>query len=179
MTARSAASSSTVLAKILEVFPDYDHYTGESAVAAVESPFRLALGRVLKNWGDRLLDVIESHPQTLSRAQAEAIDTLVDSIGKSFRALNTPVAASEFDPADTSSIAALRTCDANILRLVEEVLDYTQSLKPRQLSTLWIDHNAFPLYRRLARLHRELEARNAILGIRLTGRTSIPVREQP
>jgi hypothetical protein len=168
MTARTAAISSPVLAQVLEAFPDYDRYGNAQVAQEAESPYRLAMGRLLKEWGDRLLDVMEGQPSSLTRTQAITIDTLVRSITESFEVLNSaaPIAV---DPRDGLRIEKLRRCDSAILRLLDEVLRLTNRLRQREFSGTWLTQNARPLYRRLRRLHRELAFRNALLVVSTEG----------
>jgi hypothetical protein len=162
MTARTAAISSPVLAHILEAFPDYGCYGNSQVAQEAESPYRLAMGQLLKEWGDRLLDVLESQPSSLTRTQAITIDTLVRAITANFEILNSmdPVAV---DPRDRRRIERLQRCDSTILQLLDEALHLTSLLRQREFSGSWLMQNARPLYRRLRRLQRELAMRNALL----------------
>lgn len=164
MTARSAATSSPDLNRILEAFPDYGCYGDSQVAQEAESPYRLAMGRLLKEWGDRLLDVLESQPGNLTRTQAITIDGLVRAITASFEILNSldPVGV---DPRDRHRIEKLQRCDGVILKLLDEALRLTSLLRQREFSGSWLTQNARPLYRRLRRLQRQLALRNALLVV--------------
>ncbi|NNM32152.1 MAG: hypothetical protein HKO53_03760, partial [Gemmatimonadetes bacterium] len=114
----AASVSPTEIASVLDALPDYSRYFQADRAHDEESPYRLALGRVAKDWGDQLLDIIEAKPTPLNHAQINLVDALLQGIGEIFRALN---ANGEIAPEtlDARTMRALRRCDGELLTSLE------------------------------------------------------------
>ena len=77
---RSASLSIPELSSLMDKMPIYRSYRSASEAAAAEHEFRHALGALLKECGERLLNVADSKSQILSSAMEDKIDDLVDGI---------------------------------------------------------------------------------------------------
>ncbi len=164
MTA-SAALSSPALVKLLETLPDYAMYDDLDSTHMVESGYRLALGRILKTWGDRILDLAEQPGTSLTRSQGATVDQIMEQIGTCFRQLN----AHEMSDCDTSSwrrARPLRQCDSMLLRVVESSQELATELRFREARGLWLERHGDSFHKRLRLAARQLERRNSLLGLK-------------
>lgn len=152
------------LAELIRTLPEYDGYGDADVAYHTESPFRLAIGRLLKDWGDRLLDIAEFQGNFLTQDQARAVDTLVQRISDVFRLLNCS-GRIVVDIANPELLRELRTTDARIVRLIEEALALASDLRRTDVSARWLRGTAGPFYRRLRRIARQAELRNQLLGL--------------
>lgn len=165
MTA-SAAVVSTRLIDVFDHVPEYTDYDCEDVVKELESEYRVALGRLAKAWGDSLLDLAEHPRAPLTKRETRTIDALLERISEVFEQLNTfervALPASEWKRRE-----ALKLADSTILHTLEETAELMRSLQPARGASLWLNHHAAPMYRRLRRLSKMLERRNRVLiGVR-------------
>lgn len=161
--ARAARTSTTELVGVLERLPHYDEYFDDGRAAELESAFRVGVGRMIKGWGDQLLDIAEAQPRTLSRQQTGMVDNLLHEIGEIFRVLNDM--ASLAPPSDDSRMESARRCDSRLLDSLDEAHRLVLRLRQREFSSIWLEQNAKPLHRHLRHIEKLLERRNRLLGV--------------
>lgn len=161
----AASVSPTGIASILESLPDYARFDRAESAADQEAPYRLAIGRMVKAWGDLLLDVMEIRPTPLNRNQGGMVDALLQAIGEIFQALN---ATGDINAGEVQSpqLRSLRHCDSDLLALLEECERVALSLKQKEFAGAWIDASSKPLYATLRGIHKQLTQRNRVLGLR-------------
>lgn len=161
----SADVVSRTLVEIFDSVPDYESYTDPEAIRTGEEAYRMALGKLAKNWGDQLLEIAEEPPTPLTSRDVHTLDALIEKVSAFLSQLN------DLDRARTLGTrgrrqAALRESDAAILKSVEETSRRMQTINgPRNIS-LWLKDNAAPVYRRLRRLGADLARRNQVLRAR-------------
>jgi hypothetical protein len=178
-----AAMVAPRLVDLIRALPEYEAYGDADTAYHSESPYRLAIGRLLKDWGDRLLDIAEFQGRFLSAEQARAIDALVQRISDVFRLLNCSGHIA-LDTRDRELLRELRGTDARLLRLLEESSELTGELRRSDMSVEWLRTTAGPLYRRLRRIRRQAQLRNELLGLtpeplaKPAQRVAQPQREQ-
>lgn len=163
MTFHAAAVVSSMMVEVFHHVPEYLDYDHADSVRHGESNYRVALGRVAKAWGDQLLDLAENPGTGLTRTETRTIDALLERISEIFAQLNA------FDPTelsvdDSQRRVDLREADGSILDTVEEGSALMRDLRMTQGASLWLHDHAGAMYRRLRRLTRQLEHRNAVLG---------------
>lgn len=161
----AASVSPTGIASILERLPDYARFDRVQSAHDEEVPYRLAIGRMVKAWGDLLLDVVEVRPSPLNRNQGGMVDALLQAIGEIFQALN---ADGEINVGSVRGpqLRSLRSCDSDLLQLIEVCERTTLTLKQKEFAGAWIDAESKPLYATLRRLHKQLTQRNRVLSLR-------------
>ena len=164
MTA-SAALSSPALVKLLETLPDYSMYDDLDTCHVVEAGYRLALGRILKAWGDRILDLVEQPGTSLTRSQHASVDQIMEQIGNCFRQLNAHE-TSDCDPSAWRRARPLRQCDSMLLRVIESSQDMASELRFREARGLWLERHGSAFHKRLRLAARQMERRNALLGLK-------------
>jgi hypothetical protein len=152
------------LAELIRTLPEYDAYGDADTAYHNESPFRLAIGRLLKDWGDRLLDIAEFQGSFLSQDQTRTIDTLVECISDVFRLLNCSGRIA-VNVQDVELLRELRCTDARIVRLLEESMGLSGDLRRSDMTSRWLLTTAGPFYRRMRRIARQAELRNQLLGL--------------
>lgn len=163
MTSHAAAVVSSQMVDVFHHVPEYRDYDHADSVRDGESHYRVALGRVAKAWGDQLLDLVENPRTGLTRTETRTIDALLERISEVFAQLNA-FDLSEFRSDDTRRRMQLREADGAILDTVEEGSALMRDLRLTQGASLWLHDHAGAMYRRLRRLARQLERRNAVLG---------------
>ena len=163
---RSAKISPSDLVHVLERLPEYRDYDEGERAQELESSYRVGVGRMVKSWGDQLLDIAEHSPRALSRNHAALIDNLLEEIGEIFRVLNT---MGTLDPFENEKQAeSTRRCDSRLLESLDEAQRLVSRLQQREFSGVWIEQNAKPLIRQLQHIERLLSRRNKLLGIPTT-----------
>ena len=167
MTSHAAAVVSNLMIDVFHHVPEYRDYHRADSVRDGESNYRVALGRVAKAWGDQLLDLAENPSTGLTRTEARTIDALLERISEVFAQLNAFDLA-ELDSDDHQRRTELREADGTILDTVEEGAALMRDLRMTQGASFWLHDHAGAMYRRLRRLARQLEYRNAVLGGRFT-----------
>ena len=162
MSARAAAILPEALVDVFEHVPEYRDYEDSDAVKSSESEFRISLGRVIKAWGDQLLDVAENRSTPLSRQELESIDVILGEIAELFDQLNrfqpTRLTAGERARRDR-----LRRADARIIAIMEEADRSIQLLRDRRRAARWLDDEAASMAQSLQALVTGLERRNDVL----------------
>ena len=151
--------------EILNALPEYEEYRDPESSYRGEAPFRMALGNHIKDWGERLLDLSEFQGHLLPRRDHRVIDHLVSMITDLFRTLNCGgTIRKRFQ--DQSLARELRSCDARILRLIEDCTSILEGMHRGEWAGEWIEHDSRLFYRKLRELQRELRDRNLLLGLR-------------
>lgn len=163
MTSHAAAVVSSQMVDVFHHVPEYLDYDHADSVRDGESQYRVALGRVAKAWGDQLLDLVENPRSGLTRTETRTIDALLERISEVFAQLNA-FDLEAFEKGDTQRRLQLREADGSILDTVEEGSALMRDLRLTQGTSLWLHDHAGAMYRRLRRLARQLEHRNAVLG---------------
>jgi hypothetical protein len=168
-----AKLSTQRIVHVLDAMPDYAKYTELQGATENETNFRLALGYVLKAWGDQLLDLAEEQPRALSRTQTRMVDTLLEGIGEVFHTLNS------MQGMDEGTVPPeLLDSDARLLENLERAQRMILELRQREFSGVWIEKHAKPLFRALRRIEKILASRNDLLGIGAIASDSGPVDAQ-
>jgi hypothetical protein len=162
-----AAHVLPVLGSILRALPEYEAYVDADSAYRQEAPWRLAVGREVKAWGDRLLDVAEGQGPHLGRRDAMVLDHLVATLTDLFRRLSCGGRV-EAPPRENGSRERLRASDARILQLLEEGGALLAGLPRGELAAEWLQDEARLFYKGLRGLRREIEDRNRTLGLRPT-----------
>ena len=160
----SASLYSPRLAEVMLLIPDYELYDDPEASYRGESPYRLFIGRMLKDWGDCLLDVAEYQGGYLQVGHTRIVDHLVGNITEVFGVLNCSRRL-QLASGDDQSRNTLVNCDAQILRLLEECDRIVHEIGDGEDAVEWIEHDARSFYRKLRVLRQEIESRNDLLGI--------------
>lgn len=163
MTFHAAAVVSSMMVEVFHHVPEYLDYDHADSVRDGESNYRVALGRVAKAWGDQLLDLAENPGTGLTRTETRTIDALLERISEIFAQLNM-FDLTELSADDTERRLELREADGSILDTVEEGSALMRDLRMTQGASLWLHDNAGAMYRRLRRLARQIQHRNAVLG---------------
>jgi hypothetical protein len=160
----AARISFNELTALMEKMPVYTSYRTEGEAAQAERVFRRALGVLLKECGNHLLNVVEKKSQILSSEQEHMIDALVDRIGLIFRRLDREgVVCLVGDCAST--IHELEELDTRLILLVEEALQLVRNLGTEVPAADWFKHDAGRLSHDLADFSEMAEERNYLLGL--------------
>ena len=162
MSARAASLAPDALIDVFEHVPEYTGYDQPDTVKACESEYRISLGRVIKAWGDHLLEVAENTETPLSRQELQSIDAILSGIADLFDQLN------RFQPtrvalAETVRRDRLRRADAMIIALMEESARIIRPLERQRVGTAWLSESADAMTASLDALVHGLERRNAVL----------------
>lgn len=118
--ASSATVSLTWMTTLFEALPHYDLYGSRHAANAHETAFRLALGQLLQNMGQRLLDMVEARSAALGEGQYEIIDMLADDVGNCLKLLNRTGTIHLADEPD-ETIYELNSIDTKLMLLLEHL----------------------------------------------------------
>ena len=157
-----AKVSTPRIVRVLDAMPNYSDYAEERRATESETSYRLALGQVLKAWGDQLLDLAEQQPRALSRAQTRMVDTLLEGISEVFHTLNEMEELHSWG--NRPAPHELLESDARLLELLERAQRIVLELRQREFSGVWIEKHAKPLYKTFRRMEKVLASRNDILG---------------
>ncbi len=161
----SAASVSfPEMTYLMEKIPDYRDYRTTAEAATKEREFRHALGMMLKDCGEYLLNVAEKKSQFLSTEMQSMIDNLVDRIGVIFRRLDREGLVCLVGDYETT-ISELEELDARLLLLVEEAMDLVHRLECGVPAASWFKAEATILSQDLATFSEMTEERNYLLGL--------------
>jgi hypothetical protein len=152
------------LTGVIGQLPSYQGYDRRAEADASESGFRLALGRMLKECGDQLLNIVEKQPNLITSEQHDVIDALVDALGVILRRLNRQGLIRLRGGAD-DTIAELEELDLRLLLLLEEALSLAAELARCAGVTCRFQAEALRLSRRLAEFGKLAESRNFLLGL--------------
>lgn len=162
--ANSAHLSTTAMIELMERMPTYCNYRSEAEAAAAERVFRHALGGLLKDCGDRLLNVAELKGNLLGAEQNAVIDELIDRIGAIFRRLDREGTVCLVGDC-RSTIAELEELDTRLILLVEEAALLVRNLEGGVPSTAWFKDDAGRLCQDLESFSEMAEERNYLLGL--------------
>ena len=151
--------------EVLNVLPEYEEYHDAESSYRGEAPYRMAVGRHVKEWGERLLDLSEFQGNILPRRDLRTVDHMVSTVTDIFSILNCGghIRRSPFEEATRNE---LRACDARILRLLEEESVLLDGMHRSEWAGEWLEQDAREFYRKLRNLQRELLDRNLLLGLR-------------
>lgn len=149
---------------VLRALPDYEAYQDAESAFRSEAPYRMALGRHIKDWGERLLDLSEYQGNLLPRRDMRVLDHLLGAITEIFGLLNCGGRILR-RPVEPSDQKAMRDADARLLRLLEEGSELLDGMHRAEWAGEWIEHDARAFYRKLRSIHREIRDRNLQLGL--------------
>ena len=164
------------MTSLMEKMPVYSSYRSERQAAAAERVFRRALGLMLKDCGDHLLNVVEKRSQILSSEHERLIDSLVDRIGLIFRRLDREGTVCLIGDCD-STIHELEELDTRLILLVEEALQLVRNLGTDVPSADWFKNDAGRLSHDLANFSEMTEERNYLLGLGWESEFTMPGKE--
>jgi hypothetical protein len=159
--------------EVLNVLPEYESYEDPESSYQGEAPYRIAVGRHVKEWGERLLDLSEFQGNVLPRRDLRIVDQMVSTVTDIFSVLNCG-GQIERCPFETATQEELRACDARILRLLEEESTLMDGMHHSEWAGQWLEQDARDFYRKLKNLQRELLDRNLLLGLRGTCKIDRP-----
>ncbi len=161
----SAASVSfPEMTSLMEKLPDYRDYCTTTDAALKEKEYRHALGMMLKDCGEYLLNVAEKKAQILNRDMQGMIDGLVDRIGVIFRRLDREGLVCLVGDHETT-INELEELDMRLMLLVEEAMDLVHSLETGVPASSWFKAEAALLSQDLMTFSEMTEERNYLLGL--------------
>jgi hypothetical protein len=149
---------------VLNALPEYEEYLDAETAFRGEAPYRMALGRHIKDWGERLLDLSEYQGNLLPRRDMRIIDHLLGAITEIFGLLNCGGQVRR-RPEEESDRRELRDADARLLRLLEEGSQLLEGMHRSEWAGEWIEHDSRAFYRKLRSIHREIRDRNLQLGL--------------
>jgi len=149
---------------LMEKLPDYREYRTAAEAAAMEREFRHALGKVLKDCGEYLLNVAEKKAQILNTDMQGMIDNLVDRIGVIFRRLDREGLVCLVGDYDTT-IGELEELDIRLMLLVEEAMSLVNRLESGVPAASWFNSEATILSQDLVTFSEVTEERNYLLGL--------------
>jgi hypothetical protein len=162
---RTAASVSFAeMTYLMQQMPSYHTYRSLDEAATAERTFRHALGAMLKECGNRLLNVAERRSQILSSDQEAMLDNLVDRIAAIFRRLDREGAVCLVGDCE-ATISELEEIDIRLILLIEESLALVRNLGRNPQPTHWFQRQAPLLSRDLAAFSEATEERNYLLGL--------------
>ncbi|MCP4573847.1 MAG: hypothetical protein GY838_15930 [bacterium] len=161
---QTAHLSTPAMIDLMERMPVYCTYRGEDEAAAAEKDFRHALGGMLKDCGDRLLNVAERKGNLLGAEQNATIDELIDRIGAIFRRLDREGIVCLVGDCH-ATIAELEELDTRLILLVEEAAQLVRALEGGVPSSAWFKDEAGRLSRDLQSFSEMAEERNYLLGL--------------
>jgi len=160
----TASISFPSMIELMEHLPVYSTYRTEDEAANAERTFRYALGGILKECGDRLLNVSDERPQLLGAEQNATIDALVNRIGSIFRRLDREGTVCLVGHCSATS-AELEELDTRLILLIEEATELVSRLESEIPSAKWFTQEAGRLSRDLESFSEMAEERNYLLGL--------------
>ena len=160
----SATLSIPELTSLMDKMPAYLSYRSETEAAAAERDFRHALGTLLKECGEHLLNVADDRSQILDAAMEEKIDDLVDRIGLIFRRLDREGRV-HLVAGEKATIAELEELDIRLILMVEQALTLVRVLGTDVPAANWFQSAADLLSHGLATFSEMAEERNYLLGL--------------
>lgn len=173
---KAARLSIAELTNLMRRMPHYDTYRTLQEAAAAEKRFRHALGTMLKECGDHLLNVAENQQQVLKPDQDQMIDTLIERISAIFRRLDREGRVSLVGDCQ-QTIAELEEIDIRLILLVEETILLVRNLTSDVRASAWFQKEAGLLSRDLAAFSEAAEERNYLLGLGWESEFTWPRRE--
>ena len=173
----AAKISFAEMTSLMERMPVYTSYRTEKEAAEAERIFRRALGLLLKECGDHLLNVLEKKSQILNSEHEFTIDSLVDRIGLIFRRLDREGVVCLVGDCD-NTIQELEELDIRLILLVEEALGLVRNLGSDVPAADWFKTDANRLSSDLANFSEMTEERNYLLGLGWESEFTLPGREK-
>ena len=160
----SAQISCSEMTFLMEKMPEYSSYRSDNDASLAEKGYRRALGLMLKECGDHLLNVVEKKSQILETEQERLIDALIDRIGMIFRRLDREGSVCLVGDCN-ATIAELEELDMRLILLIEESMALVRSLASDVPASAWFKNEASRLERDLANFSEMTEERNYLLGL--------------
>lgn len=152
------------LTSLMSKMPTYRDYLSAMEAAEAERLFRHALGSLLKECGECLLNIADNNAQILSGEMEQTIDDLVDRIGLIFRRLDREGEVSLVGNQATT-IAELEELDTRLILMVEQALSLVRTLGTDVPAASWFQAEAGQLSHELATFSEMTEERNYLLGL--------------
>ena len=160
----SATLSIPELTSLMDKMPAYRGYLSAGDAAFAEREFRHALGTLLRECGERLLNVADEKGQILSAEMEQTIDDLVDRIGLIFRRLDREGAV-HLVAGQAATIAELEELDTKLILMVEQALRMVRNLDTGVPTASWFQTEADLLSHGLTAFSEMTEERNYLLGL--------------
>ncbi len=160
----AASVSFPEMTTLMEKMPIYTQYRTEFDAAEAERIFRRALGLMLKECGDHLLNVAEKKSTLLGSEQEYMLDSLIDRIGLIFRRLDREGIVCLVGDCNTT-ISELEDLDTRLILLVEEAMSLVRNLEMDVPAATWFKDEAARLQNDLATFSEMAEERNYLLGL--------------
>ncbi len=160
----AASVSFPELTTLMEKMPAYTQYRTESDAAGAERIFRRALGMMLKDCGDHLLNVAEKRSTLLGSEQEIMLDSLIDRIGMVFRRLDREGVVCLVGDCNVT-ISELEDLDTRLILMIEEAIVLVRNLEMDVPAATWFKEEATRLHRDLASFSEMTEERNYLLGL--------------
>ena len=162
--ATAARISFAQLTSLMLQMPTYENYRTLDDAADAERIYRQAMGLMLKECGDQLLNVAELRAPMLDSEQQYMIDVLIDRIGAIFRRLDREGVVCLVGDCE-ATIAELEELDTRLILLIEESLNLVRRLTRNPEPSTWFKAEAPLLSQDLAAFSEATEERNYLLGL--------------
>jgi len=161
---KAARISFAELISLMDRMPSYQTYKSREDAEGAEKEFRQALGCMLKECGEHLLNLAERQRPFLADEQEAVIDVLIERISAIFRRLDREGIVSLVGDCDTT-IAELEEIDTKLILLVEETIALVRTLNSDVRTIGGFKEIATLLSRDLAAFSEAAEERNYLLGL--------------
>jgi hypothetical protein len=161
---RAAHISYAELISLMDRMPSYNTYLTREEAESAEKDFRQALGHMLKECGEQLLNLAEKQRPCLAEEQEIVIDVLVERISAIFRRLDREGVVCLVGDCE-STIAELEELDTRLILLIEETIALVRTLQGDVRSLGGFKEVATLLSRDLAAFSEAAEERNFLLGL--------------
>jgi len=152
------------MTSLMERMPAYTDYRTAAEAAGAEKVFRQALGSLLQECGQHLLNVAENRSQVLSSEMEQKIDYLVDGIGRIFRRLDREGVVCLVGECQTT-INELEEIDTRLILMIEEATQLVRNLESGVPAAHWFLNEADQLSLDLVAFSEMTEERNYLLGL--------------
>jgi len=160
----AASISFPEMTTLMEKMPTYSQYRTDADAAGAERIFRRALGLMLKECGDHLLNVAEKKSSLLGTEQEMILDSLIDRIGLIFRRLDREGVVCLVGDCN-STIIELEDLDTRLILMIEEAMALVRNLEMEIPAATWFKEEASRLHSDLATFSEMTEERNYLLGL--------------
>ena len=160
----SAQISCSEMTFLMEKMPEYSQYRSDEEASLAERGYRRAMGLILKECGDHLLNVLEKKGNLLDTDHERYIDALIDRIGMIFRRLDREGIVCLVGDCH-ATIAELEELDIRLILMIEEALVMVRNLGVDVPAASWFKNEASRLNRDLATFSEMTEERNYLLGL--------------
>jgi len=172
----SARISIHQMTALMEKMPSYGDYRSDEQAAEAERTFRRALGVMLKECGDHLLNVADQRSQALNAEEEGKVDALIDRIGMIFRRLDREGDVCLVGNCD-NTIHELEEIDLRLILVIEKATEMVRNLESGTQTNHWFQTEAERLSRDLSSFSEMTEERNYLLGLGWESEFSWPGRE--